>query len=213
MKPVVVGVSGASGSVIAERVVEALLAREIPTALVCTNAAKMVWQEEMPESFGEYLSAWRESPFFTSYGINEMSAPIASGTYPTSGMVIVPCSMASVASLANGMANNLLLRAADVCLKERRKLVIVPRETPLHAIHLENMARLARMGVQVMPPEPPFYLKPKGIDEVVDYFVERILVSLDVEPGLSERHVYRGVRTGKRVTDDGGASGFRLSPE
>ena len=192
MNPVVVGISGASGSVIAQQVVEALLTREVPTALVCSNAAKLVWQEEMPEPFGSYLSAWRESPFFTSYGINEMNAPIASGTYPTSGMVIVPCSMASVASMAHGMANNLLLRAADVCLKERRNLVIVPRETPLHAVHLENMAKLARMGVLVMPPEPPFYLKPTKIDEVVDYFVERILVSLDVEPGLSQRHVYRG---------------------
>ena len=192
MNPVVVGISGASGSIIAQQVVEGLLSREIPTALVCTNAAKMVWQEEMPEPFGNYLSAWRESPFFTSYGINEMNAPIASGTYSTSGMAIVPCSMASVASLANGMANNLLLRAADVCLKERRNLVIMPRETPIHAIHLENMTKLARMGALVMPPEPPFYLKPKTMDEVVDYFVDRILVSLDVEPGLSSRHVYRG---------------------
>ena len=112
MKPVVVGISGASGSVIAEHLVEALLTREIPTALVCTNAAKMVWQEEMPEPFGSYLSAWRESPFFRSYGINEMNAPIASGTYPTSGMVIVPCSMASVASLANGARANYLPPAA-----------------------------------------------------------------------------------------------------
>ena len=192
MKPVVVGISG--GERFGHRRTGGGGAADAGDSdgAGCTNAAKMVWQEEMPESFGEYLSAWRESPFFTSYGINEMNAPIASGTYPTSGMVIVPCSMASVASLANGMANNLLLRAADVCLKERRNLVIVPRETPLHAIHLENMARLARMGVQVMPPEPPFYLKPDSIDEVVDYFVERILVSLDVEPGLSERHVYRG---------------------
>ena len=137
-----------------------------------------------------------------------MNAPIASGTYPTAGMVIVPCSMASVASMAHGMANNLLLRAADVCLKERRNLVIVPRETPLHAIHLENMANLARMGVLVMPPEPPFYLKPTRMEEVVDYFVERILVSLDVEPGLSEQHVYRGASDRETsLLTDGGTSG------
>lgn len=192
MKPVVVGISGASGSILARQMVNALLEREVPTVVVCSNDAKLVWQEEMDESFGYYLSAWREDPHFTDYGIHEMSAPIASGTYPTAGMVIVPCSMTSVASLANGIANNLLLRAADVCLKERRNLVMVPRETPLHAIHLENLARLARMGVVIMPPEPPFYLRPQGIDDVVSFFVGRILVALGLEDTLPEKYRYQG---------------------
>lgn len=192
MKPVVVGISGASGSILARQTVDALLEREVPTVVVCSNDAKLVWQEEMDEPFGHYLSAWREDPNFTDYGIHEMSAPIASGTYPTAGMVIVPCSMTSVASLANGIANNLLLRAADVCLKERRNLVMVPRETPLHAIHLENLARLARMGVVIMPPEPPFYLRPQGIDDVVSFFVGRILVALGLEDTLPEKYRYQG---------------------
>ncbi len=192
MNTVIVGISGASGSILAQQTVEALLQREVPTALVCSNAAKLVWQEEMDDSFASYLSDWRESPHFTGYGIHEMAAPIASGTFPTSGMVIVPCSMASAASLAHGIANNLLLRAADVCLKERRNLVLVPRETPLHSIHLENLARLARMGVVIMPPEPPFYLRPKAISDVVSYFVERILVALGLESTLSEKYTYRG---------------------
>ena len=192
MNTVVVGISGASGSILAQQTVEALLQREVPTALVCSNAAKLVWQEEMDDSFASYLSDWRESPHFTGYGIHEMAAPIASGTFPTAGMVIVPCSMASAASLAHGIANNLLLRAADVCLKERRNLVLVPRETPLHSIHLENLARLARMGAVIMPPEPPFYLRPTAISDVVSYFVERILVALGLESTLSEKYTYRG---------------------
>ena len=192
MNTVIVGISGASGSILAQQTVEALLQREIPTALVCSNAAKLVWQEEMDDSFASYLSDWRESPHFTGYGIHEMAAPIASGTFPTSGMVIVPCSMASAASLAHGIANNLLLRAADVCLKERRNLVLVPRETPLHSVHLENLAGLARMGAVIMPPEPPFYLRPTSISDVVSYFVERILVALGLESDLPEKYRYRG---------------------
>jgi 4-hydroxy-3-polyprenylbenzoate decarboxylase len=121
-----------------------------------------------------------------------MAASIASGTYPTLGMVIVPCSVASLASMAHGIANNLLLRAADVCLKEKRRLVLVPRETPLHAIHLENMAKLARLGAVVMPPEPPFYLRPRSVDDIVDFMVGRILVALGIEESLPARHQYKG---------------------
>ncbi len=192
MKPVIVGISGASGSLIARQTVDALLDRRIPTIVVCSNYAKLVWQEEMDETFSARLSVWRETPHFTYHGAQEMAAPIASGTFPTSGMVIAPCSMSSAASLAHGVANNLLLRAADVCLKERRNLVLVPRETPLHAIHLENLARLARMGAVIMPPDPPFYLKPEGIEDIVAFFVDRILVSLGVEESLPERSQYGG---------------------
>ena len=192
MKPVVVGISGASGSVLARETVEALLERRVPTVLVCSNDARLVWQEEMDEPFNQRLSSWREDPCFLHYGIQEMNAPIASGTYPTSGMVVVPCSMSSVASMAHGMANNLLLRAADVCLKERRNLVLVPRETPLHAIHLENLARLAQVGAIILPPEPPFYLRPQGIGDVVSFIVGRILVSLGLEDALPDQYQYRG---------------------
>lgn len=190
--PIVVGISGASGSMLARDTVEELLRRELPIALVCTNEAKMVWQEEMEEPFSHTLSRWREHPSFTHYGIGDMRAAIASGTYPTRGMVVVPCSVASIAAMAHGLASNLLLRAADVCLKERRRLVVVPRETPLHAVHLENMLALARLGAVVLPPEPAFYLKPQTLQDIVGFVVGRILVALGVEDTLDERYQYTG---------------------
>lgn len=194
MKPIVVGISGASGSILAKETVEELLRRDVAIALVCSNDAKLVWQQEMEEPFSESLAQWREHPNLTYYSIGDMAAPIASGTYPTQGMVVVPCSMGSVAAMAHGMASNLLLRAADVCLKERRKLVVVPRETPLHAVHLENLLTLARMGVVVLPPDPAFYLKPDGISHVVSFIVGRILVALGIDEDLDEGFQYRGPR-------------------
>jgi 4-hydroxy-3-polyprenylbenzoate decarboxylase len=107
-------------------------------------------------------------------------------------MVAVPCSMATIAAMAHGLANNLLLRAADVSLKERRRLVVVPRETPLHAVHLENMLTLARMGVTVLPPEPPFYLKPRGVDDIVGFVVSRIMVALGLDDSLPRQYQYGG---------------------
>jgi 4-hydroxy-3-polyprenylbenzoate decarboxylase len=184
MRPVVVGISGASGAVLARNTVDELLRREVPTIVVCSNGGRLVWQEELEVSFNDTLAEWREHPRFTFYPIGDLRAPIASGTYPTNGMVVVPCSMNSVASIAHGLAGNLLLRAADVCLKERRRLVLVPRETPLHSIHLENMLTLARMGAIVLPPEPAFYLRPQKIDDIVKFVVGRILVALGVEEEL-----------------------------
>ncbi len=187
-KPVIVGISGASGSVIAQRAIDELLRRRIPTIAVCSNGGKLVWQDELGRSFNDSLAEWMEDPNFTHYPINYLRAPIASGTFATAGMVIAPCSMNSAASLAHGLSNNLLLRAADVCLKEGRKLVLVPRETPLHSIHLENLLTLSRMGVVVMPPQPAFYLHPAGVGDIVEFMVQRILVALGVEselpPGL-----------------------------
>ena len=192
MRPVVVGISGASGSILAKETVDELLRREVPIVLVCSNDARLVWQEEMDDPFNETLIRWREDPHFTHYSIGDMRAPIASGTYPTHGMVVVPCSMGSIAAISHGLASNLLLRAADVCLKERRKLVVVPRETPLHAVHLENMLTLARMGVVVLPPEPAFYLKPDGVQDIVRFVVGRILVALGIDESLDEGFQYTG---------------------
>ena len=182
--PVIVGISGASGSVMARALVDELLRRDAPTAVVCSNAARMVWQEELGCQFNETLVEWQEHPAFVHYPINDLRAPIASGSYPAAGMAIVPASMNSVASLANGISNNLLLRAADVCLKERRPLTLVPRETPLHSIHLDNMLTLSRMGAVIMPPDPAFYLKPQGLDDVVRYVVGKVLVSLGIDREL-----------------------------
>ena len=183
-KPIIVGISGASGAAIAKATIDELLHREIPTVAVCSNGGKLVWQDELDVSFNQTLSEWQEYPMFEYYPINDLRAPIASGTFPTAGMVIAPCSMNSLASLAHGISNNLLLRSADVCMKEKRNLTIVPRETPLHSIHIENMLTLSRMGATILPPEPAFYLKPSSIDDIVKFVVSRIFVSLQIDSEL-----------------------------
>ena len=183
-KPIIVGISGASGAAIAKATIDELLHREIPTVSVCSNGGKLVWQDELDVSFNQTLSEWQEYPMFEYYPINDLRAPIASGTFPTAGMVIVPCSMNSLASLAHGISNNLLLRSADVCMKEKRNLTIVPRETPLHSIHIENMLTLSKIGVTILPPEPAFYLKPSTIDDIVKFVVSRIFVSLQIDSEL-----------------------------
>ena len=185
-KPVIVGISGASGAIIARQTVDELLRRQIPTIALCSNGGKLVWQDELGCSFNDTLAQWTEDANFTHYPINHLRAPIASGTFATAGMAVVPCSMNSVAAIAHGLSNNLLLRAADVCLKENRKLVLMPRETPLHSIHLENLLTLSRMGVVILPPQPAFYLNPQSLDDMVQFFVQRVLVALGVEPELPQ---------------------------
>ena len=192
LNPVVVGITGASGAVMARATVDELLRRGIPTVALCSNPARMVWQEEMGENYADTLVEWQEHPAFVHYPINDLRAPVASGTYPTAGMVIVPASMNSIASLAGGLSGNLLLRSADVCLKERRPLVLVPRETPLHSIHLENMLTLSRMGAVVVPPQPAFYLKPQAISDIVDFVVARIFVALGLDQSMPYDMQYQG---------------------
>lgn len=188
--PVVVGISGASGSAMARRTIDRLLEMEVPVVATCSSAARQVWQEEMAEPFRDVLEAWLEHPLFTYYPIGDLTAPLASGTYATRGMVVVPCSMATVAAVAHGLVTNLLHRAADVCIKERRRLVLVPRETPLSAIHLENLLTLARLGVTVLSPEPAFYLRPKSVDDIVEFVVERALLAVGVLPAMSDKLTY-----------------------
>ena len=190
--PVIVGITGASGAVMARGLVDELLRRDMPTAVVCSNAAKLVWQEEIGHSFNVDLVEWQEHPAFVHYQINDLRAPIASGSYPAAGMALVPGSMNSIASLASGISSNLLLRAADVCLKERRPLVLVPRESPLHSIHLENMLKLSRMGAVILPPDPAFYLQPATVNDIVEYVVNKVLVSLGIDDALPENQQYRG---------------------
>ena len=189
-RPMVVGITGASGSIIARKLVETLLEMETPVVVVASNAARMVWQEELEESYNAAVARWTEHPHFSTYAITDLFAPIASGTFPTSGMIIAPASMNTVASLAHGLTPNLLLRAADVTLKENRRLTLIPRETPLHAIHLENMLALSRLGATILPPEPPFYLKPLDIDGVVRFVVQRALVASGVIGGLPDDMQY-----------------------
>ena len=191
MTPVIVGITGASGSVLALNTVDELLSRDVPTAVVCSNSARLVWRDELGLPFNDTLVEWQENPSFSFYSVSDMAAPIASGTFPTRGMVIVPASMNTIASVAHGLTHHLVHRAADVCLKERRRLVVVPRETPLHSIHLENMLALSRLGAVILPPEPAFYLQPQGIDDIVRFVVGRILVALDIEKALPNDLQYR----------------------
>jgi len=190
--PVVVGMAGASGSVLARATIDRLLAMELPVIATASSAARMVWREEMDESFGDALERWVDNGDFTYHAIGDLAAPIASGTYPVRGMAVVPCSMGTIAAIAHGLADNLLRRAADVCLKERRPLVLVPRETPLSAIHLDNLAALARLGATVLPPQPAFYLRPESIGDVVDFVTERTLMALGLTDALPDGMRYEG---------------------
>ena len=171
--------------------IERVLDMELPVIVTASSAARMVWREEMDESFGDAMERWLDKGDFTYFPIGDMAAPIASGTFPALGMAVVPCSVATVAAIAHGFTDNLLRRAADVCLKERRRLVLVPRETPLHAIHLENMATLSRLGATILPPEPAFYLRPESIGDVVDFVAERVLVALGLTDALPQRMRYQ----------------------
>ena len=189
--PVVVGISGASGAVLARATIDRLLTDERPVIATATAAARMVWRQESEESFGEALERWADWGIFTYCPVGDLTAPIASGTFPTAGMVVTPCSMATVAAISSGVADNLLRRAADVTLKERRPLVIVPRETPLSETHLENMTRLARRGVVVLPPHPPFYLGDGSIQHTVDFIVERTMVALGITDRMPDGMTYR----------------------
>lgn len=190
-RPLIVGITGASGSIIARELVETLLERQAPVIVVASNAARMVWQEELEEPYNAAVARWSERPEFSAYAITDLFAPIASGTFPTAGMIVAPASMNTVASLAHGLTPNLLLRAADVTLKENRRLTLIPRETPLHAIHLENLLTLSRLGAAILPPDPPFYLKPLDIDGVVRFVVQRALVAAGVAEVLPDDMQYR----------------------
>lgn len=189
--PVIVGVTGASGSILARSTIDRFLQSDIPVILTVSSAARIVWEKEMDSSFGEELEKWSSNKNFQFYQIGELAAPIASGTFSTRGMVIVPASMSTVAALSQGFSDNLLRRAADVSFKEKRTVVVVPRETPLHAIHLRNLSDLAMMGATILPPNPAFYLFQDSINDVVEFVVERIMVLFGVTSELPEKMRYK----------------------
>ena len=179
---VVVGVSGGSGAIYGVALLKILREFNIETHLVVSTMGEYVTNHECGVDL-EQLKG-----LATYYHDNKnLAAPIASGSFKTDAMVIVPCSMKSVAAVANGMSDNLLTRAADVTIKENRKLIVVPRETPLSQIHLENMLKLSKIGVTVMPPSPGFYNHPQDIGDIVSGIVARILDQLGIEHNLIER--------------------------
>ena len=191
-KTVIIAITGASGSILASKTIDALLSKNMPIAVVASNPSKIVWRQEMDESFGEAIERWSESRNFTNYSIGDIQASIASGTYPAMGMAVVPSSMATVSAIANGISDNLARRAADVCLKERRPLVIVPRESPLNNVHLTNLAKVSSYGAMVIPADPPFYLPIKTLEESAEFTAMRILLALGVIDELPKAMQYAG---------------------
>jgi 4-hydroxy-3-polyprenylbenzoate decarboxylase len=191
--PVIVGISGASGALLAERTVERLLDLQWPVEVLATPAARIVWRQETLRQWGDDVRRWQARGSLVEHSPNNQAASIASGSYPVAGMIIVPCSMGTVASLASGLATNLLLRAADVQQKEARRLVVVPRETPLAPVHLQNLLVLAQRGIRIVPPMPNFYKRPETLAEVVDFVAVRALVALGVMDELDDQQQWQGL--------------------
>jgi 4-hydroxy-3-polyprenylbenzoate decarboxylase len=177
MKRIVIGISGASGMPIAAQVLQAFAKQtDYYCCLVISNGAKKTIELESDYQVSD-LAALADEVF----DIQNIGASIASGTYKTEGMIVVPCSMKTVAGIASGYSDNLLLRAADVTIKERRRLVLVARETPYSTIHLKNMLTLSEMGVIIMPPMQTFYNQPKSIADMVHHITGKILDIYGIE--------------------------------
>ncbi|MGB8364667.1 MAG: UbiX family flavin prenyltransferase [Rhizomicrobium sp.] len=166
----VVGLSGASGAVYGIRLLEALAELDVETHLVMTKAAEMTIGYETALSPQEVATKATYA-----YAIGDIAAPIASGSFKTTGMIVAPCSVRTMSEIATGVTSNVLTRAADVALKERRPLVLVVRETPLHLGHLRTLTALAEMGAIILPPVPAFYAEPRSISDLVDQMVGRML--------------------------------------
>jgi 4-hydroxy-3-polyprenylbenzoate decarboxylase len=178
----VVAITGASGVIYAKRLLEVLREKKIETHLIVSKAAEKVIKHEL-EITKEDLEKIAE----TVHNVDDLSAPLMSGSFQTDAMIIIPCTMKTLAGIANGYADNLILRAADVTLKERRKLIVVPRETPLSVIHLRNMLKLAKLDVFVVPAMPAYYHEPKEIDDLVDFVVGKVLDCLGLKHHLFKR--------------------------
>jgi len=180
--PLIVGISGASGAIYGVRLLEVLRASGIPTHLIVSKSAMITLKEEVGLT-GEQVRALAPAYYLNT----DIGAAISSGSFRTRGMVIIPCSIRTLSEIAYGTTDNLLSRAADVVLKERRKLVLVVRETPLHQGHLRAMSAATENGAIIMPPMPAFYHKPKTIDDIVNQTVGRCLDLFDIDVGLVKR--------------------------
>ncbi|MBZ4317852.1 UbiX family flavin prenyltransferase [Streptomyces huiliensis] len=189
-KRIVVGLTGATGAIYGIRLLQALAAvPEAETHLVLSRWARTTIGLETEWSAGE-VAALAD----VCHASDDLGATVASGSFPTDGMVIAPCSMKTLAAVRTGYSEGLVARVADVTLKERRRLVLVPRETPLSEVHLENMLSLCRMGAVIMPPAPAFYNRPRTLDEIVDHLVSRVLDQFGLE---TSAHRWEGMRAAR----------------
>ncbi len=197
--PVCIAMTGASGAPYGLRLLEYLLHTEHSVCLLISSAARVVIATEtrlkLPRTPAE-TAAWFSHHFSTNpeqlqvFGQEQWTAPVASGSNPPAAMVICPCSMSMVSAVACGASNNLIERAADVMIKEQRRMILVPRESPFSAIHLENMLKLARLGVTILPANPGFYHQPQTVEALIDHVVARILDHLQIEHNLVPRWGY-----------------------
>ena len=178
-EPFILGITGASGAIYAHRLLRHLKDLNVEVHLVITEQGKQVVAYEGQQDLFSLATKVHRN--------DDMFAPIASGSFRHRGMIIAPCTMATLGKIANGIGDTLLARAADVCLKERRKLIVVPRETPMHAIHFQNQKTLSDLGAIVLPANPSFYLKPQSIDDLVDTVLARVLDHLGLDHPVSHR--------------------------
>jgi 4-hydroxy-3-polyprenylbenzoate decarboxylase len=189
MKKIIVAVSGASGVPYAVRLLQVLVDTGCLVHLTISEPAALVLKHEMDiavnlDEFSVKHLIGQETDRIRYHHYNDIAAPIASGTFPVDAMVVIPCSMSTLAGVAAGLGNNLILRAADVTLKEKRPLVLVPRETPVGMIALENMLKAARAGACVLPAMPAFYHGPKTVDDMIDFIVGKVLNQLKIRHDL-----------------------------
>ncbi|BAR99702.1 3-polyprenyl-4-hydroxybenzoate carboxy-lyase UbiX [Blastochloris viridis] len=177
-----VGISGASGAMLGIRLLQVLQPLDVEVHLVVSKAAELTIAQETDVTPAEVCALADHV-----HDVGNVGAAIASGSFPTLGMAIVPCSIRTMSEIAAGVTSSLLTRAADVVLKERRRLVLAVRETPLHALHLRHLADLAEAGAIIAPPVPAFYTRPKTVEEIVDQSVGRILGLFDIDTGLAKQ--------------------------
>lgn len=178
----IVAITGASGAVYGRRLLAVLQNKGVETCLIISQAAERVIERELGMGKKDLARLATHA-----YDMDDLGAPFMSGSFKTDGMIIIPCTMKTLAGIASGYSDNLILRAADVTIKEGRKLIVVPRETPLSVIHLQNMLRVAKLGVTIIPAMPAFYQKPKHIDDLVDFIVGKVLDYLGIEHQLFNR--------------------------
>jgi len=174
-----VAITGATGIDLAVKLLKTLKEQKIEVSLIISKIAEKIINVET-----DYKIADISNLANNTYDVNDLLAPPASGSFKIETMIIIPCSMKTLSAIANGYASNLISRAADVMIKEKRKLVLVVRETPFSAIHLENMLKLARLGVIISPPIPSYYIRPKNVDQLIEYTVGRILDQIGVDTNI-----------------------------
>lgn len=184
---IIVGMSGATGAIFGIRLLELLKNTDIETHLVMSSWAAATIKVETPYTVKDV-----EALADYTYSYKDLGAKISSGSFRIDGMIVAPCSMKTLASIRMGLADNLVTRAADVVLKERKKLLLMTRETPLNDIHLENMLALSRMGSMIFPPMPAFYNHPQGIDDIVNHIIYRALDQFGIQ--LSEAKRWEGIK-------------------